>query len=181
MLKKGTILMAAACIAGALSAAPADAQVRTVYFGVAGGPTFASSGFTPAVNTGWHVKGTISFPANVLPFAVEGGLLYNQHPVADPHTGNHSLLAGLVNGVFGLPAGIPLRPYVTAGVGVYNGGRGGVEGQDAVRDTHFGLNGGGGLQFGLGGMTAFLEARFHNVMASDEAIRFIPLSVGVMF
>jgi hypothetical protein len=30
-------------------------------------------------------------------------------------------------------------------------------------------------------MSAFLEARFHNVMATNEAIRFIPLSVGVMF
>lgn len=79
------------------------------------------------------------------------------------------------------------RPYALAGVGVYrfeHGGTGGdptatvvVEARDA---TNFGLNAGLGLAFPLGGLSAFVEARFHNLF-DDDGRYVAPLSVGLTF
>jgi opacity protein-like surface antigen len=110
--------------------------------------------------------------------------------------GNVQLIGGTASVVLGVPAASsPLRPYLMGGVGIYNR-RGSVRvtfegvtdsGSDSRTDS--GVNGGAGIELGLGGLTAFLEARYHVALdAPDEEefegiqnTRFIPISVGIRF
>jgi hypothetical protein len=161
--------------AALMFSAPAEAQMRTVTFGVAGGPTLPVGHLADDVNTGFHVQGSFALAPMTLPFGVRADLNYQRftETAHDDHT--LTMLSGIVNGIFGLP-GVGMRPYLTAGVGAYN-----QSGEHDGDSTNVGVNGGGGLQFGLGGMNAFLEAKFHNVFTSGEATRFIPISLGIMF
>ena len=56
----------------------------------------------------------------------------------------------------------------------------------SVTKSGFGLNGGIGFRFPLGGMSTFLEGRYHYIMTKDDNqgvpnTAFIPISFGVMF
>jgi hypothetical protein len=174
---KGNMFVAAFG-AALLIAAPAEAQMRTVTFGVAAGPTLPIGHLGDDVNTGWHVQGSFALAPMSLPFGVRADLNYQRF--TETHDADHKLtmLSGIVNGIFALP-GMGMRPYLSAGVGAYNAR--GDEAHGSAESTDVGVNGGGGLQFGLGGMNAFLEARFHNVFSEGEATRFIPISIGIMF
>jgi hypothetical protein len=167
-------LMFVAALGSALAiAAPAEAQMRTVTFGVAGGPSLSMDDH---FGTGWHVQGSFALAPMALPFGVRADLFYQTLPDVDHADEKETTLAGIVNGVFALP-GVAIRPYVSAGVGAYNT----RFADDAGESTNVGVNGGLGVQFGLGGMNAFLEGKFHNVFTSGEAARFIPISIGIMF
>ena len=90
-------------------------------------------------------------------------------------------LSGLAELPFGGESN--LRPYVLAGVGLYNYK---LEGDDVPAgldesETDFGLNGGLGLTYSLGQVGLFAEGRFHNVFTSEEDIQYIPVLVGARF
>jgi hypothetical protein len=168
-------LFAAAVGAALMIASPAEAQVRQVSVGFAGGPSFPVGdiqGFEH--RTGWHVQGSFALAPVTLPFGVRADLFYQQ--LTEEHDTDHrtTTLAGIVNGIFGL-GGFGLRPYASVGVGVYN-----TSGEHEADTTDFGINGGLGAQFGLGGLNAFIEGKFHNLFG-DESMRFIPISIGIMF
>jgi hypothetical protein len=65
-----------------------------------------------------------------------------------------------------------VRPYVMAGVGMYNMDQGGG------RESHFGVTGGFGLRSPLGKIGGFVESRFHHVYTGAPN-DFIPLSLGL--
>jgi hypothetical protein len=174
-------MFAVALGAALMIAAPAEAQMRTATFGVGGGPSFPIGHLADDFGTGFHVQGSFALAPMTLPFGVRADLFYQRMTeTAAGHTDDtETTLAGIVNGIFALP-GVGVRPYVSAGVGAYNTrfahAQGGAE--DA---TNVGVNGGAGVQFGLLGMNAFLEGKFHNVFTANEASRFIPITIGIMF
>jgi hypothetical protein len=72
------------------------------------------------------------------------------------------------------------RPYMIAGVGLYNYR---LEGDDVAAgagdsETDFGLNGGLGVTWALGRVGLFAEGRFHNVFATDDDLQYIPVMLG---
>lgn len=80
-------------------------------------------------------------------------------------------------------AGRDLRPYLLAGVGLYNYR---LEGDDVPAgfdesETDVGLNGGLGVTYALGRVGLFAESRFHHVFTSEEDIQYIPIIVGARF
>lgn len=87
-----------------------------------------------------------------------------------------------LNGVIEFPAGDGMfRPYVIAGVGLYNYK---LEGEDVPAgadesETDFGLNGGLGVMYKFGRLGAYAEGRFHNVLAEGSDLQYIPIMVGV--
>ena len=88
-----------------------------------------------------------------------------------------------VNGLVEMPVGgnPDFRPYLLAGVGVYNYK---LEGDDVPAgldesETDFGVNGGLGLNYALGRVGLFAEGRFHNVFTSEEDIQYIPVLLGL--
>jgi hypothetical protein len=169
--------LAAVVGAALMIAAPAEAQVRQVSVGFAAGPSFALGALGDNVNTGWHAQGSVALAPVTLPFGVRADLFYQRFTEADAGHEDHRIttLAGILNGVFAL-GGFGLRPYASVGAGVYN-----TTGEHEVDATDIGINAGLGAQFGLGGLNAFIEGKFHNVFATGEAMRFIPISIGIMF
>ncbi len=173
-----------------------------LHFGVVGGVTIPSGDFGDGVNAGYHVGGLIDFSLPMVPFGLRADVLYHRNNVkssllqgtdAKAHS---SLLGGTLNGLFILPlsSATGIRPYLTAGVGLYNvkvtaegsGTGGGSLSDDA---TKFALNGGGGIRFTLGSLSTFVEVRYVSVLSEnaklfgeqiDSKTNFIPISFGVM-
>jgi hypothetical protein len=48
-------------------------------------------------------------------------------------------------------------------------------------ETNVGLNAGVGLDFGLSGLSTFLEARFHSVFTDGSNTNFVPIVFGIRF
>lgn len=174
MTSKAKLL--AAVVGGALLvAAPAEAQIRTVTFGVSGGVSIPVGELGDHFGTGWHVQGSLAFAPMALPFGVRADLFYQDLPDDVDPGENETTLAGIVNAIFGF-GGNGARPYGSLGAGVYN-----IRLADDLGEvTKLGLNLGLGVQFGLGAVNAFLEGKFHHVFA-DESTQFIPLSIGILF
>jgi opacity protein-like surface antigen len=179
-MRNGKMLVAAFG-AALLIAAPAEAQMRTVTFGVAAGPSLPIGDLGDHFNTGWHVQGSFALAPMTLPFGVRADLNYQRFPEKAHDDHSIDMLSGIVNGIFALP-GVNMRPYLTAGVGAYNTSFDDHDDDNGNGSTtDIGINGGAGVQFGLGALNAFLEAKFHNVFSEGSATRFIPVSIGIMF
>jgi hypothetical protein len=106
--------------------------------------------------------------------------------VCDEAGGNldvrYRFLNANLNGLVEFPMGAEgnLRPYILAGVGVYNYK---LEGDDVPTgagdsESDFGVNGGLGLTYAVGRVGVFAEGRFHNVFATGSDLQYIPLMVG---
>jgi hypothetical protein len=85
-----------------------------------------------------------------------------------------------LNGLYEVPvSGAAIRPYLTAGVGVYNYR---LEGDDAPKgldsQTDFGADAGIGAMYRLGRVGLFAEGRYHHVFADCSDIQYIPVLVG---
>ncbi len=87
-----------------------------------------------------------------------------------------------LNGILETPLGAEagLRPYGLAGIGLYNYK---LEGDDVpaaedASETDFGFNAGLGLNYTLGRVGLFGEARFHNVFTEGSDVQYVPVMVG---
>lgn len=86
-----------------------------------------------------------------------------------------------LNGILEFPLGTDasIRPYVLAGVGIYDYK---LVGDDVSEDlesvTDFGLNGGVGLTYLLDNVGIFGEARLHNVFGEEIDLQYIPIMFG---
>jgi hypothetical protein len=215
-------LILAAIAAGAGTArAQAAAPARALTFGVSGGVSLPLGDFGDGVKTGFNAGAHIAFKPAMLPFGVRVEGQYNRFAVKDlglddfggdsvdlggdfgeefpfdlDLDGNARLLSGTINAVFGVPAASSaFRPYVIGGVGVYNEKVSfSVLGITASQSqTKFGINGGAGIEFGLGRVAAFAEARYHMVFDKEDGddddfgggstsnTTFIPISLGIKF
>jgi len=192
---------AAALVAASAPAAAQDvAGVRAFQLGVRGGASvpmgdLADDGLEGGnATTGFNVAGLIAFAPPALPMGLRVEVAYDRFGVdldafgaeAEGVDANWNVLSGTANAGFGL-GGVGVRPYLIGGVGVYryelkvsgDDGEGGTV-SFAFDDTDVGVNGGLGLRFGLGALSTFVEARFHHVFA-EEALQYVPISVGIVF
>lgn len=106
--------------------------------------------------------------------------------IADGHA---SILDGTANALLALPAASRVHPYLIGGVGAYRlssdigytyvGGHALLNGAPSPSQTKFGLNGGAGLDFSIGALHSFVEARFHSVFIQGRNVNFIPITLGV--
>lgn len=154
-------------------------------FGVGGGLIAPLSEYKATDNLGWHVMAKVESrigPGS--PVGIRVDALYGQtnHKSGQP-IGHTRLIGALANGVFHVTGVSQVKPYVMGGAGFYN-----------VQATAAGLSGsttkfswdvGGGLGFGAGQTTFFVEARYVTVTGSitlnGSALKFIPVTVGLTF
>lgn len=134
---------------------------------------------------GWHLTAGISAPLGATGFGVRGEVGYTSVPrvgrrivpVAgggSPPSGSWFQAPGLsLDGTWAPIGGLPLRPYLIAGLDAYR--------EDALgRSVQFGGNGGVGVALEGVGYKAFVEMRFHQVNDGEPA-RFAPITFGFRF
>jgi hypothetical protein len=172
----------AALAASALIALPAAARAQSSSILVSGGLSVPMSDLSDFSNSGYNLNLGLAFGAPLLPvgFRVEGGF-----SSFDTKTGGATtrIASATANAVLNLgPTGA--APYLIGGLGIYNRRFSSDAFGEADSRTSAGVNVGGGIRFPLGGLTTFLEARYHVMLGNqDEAtnLQFIPSSFGVQF
>jgi opacity protein-like surface antigen len=215
-MKLTHVLACAAAIAApyVLHAQAATTAAPAIGFGILGGATFPVGDYNKAAATGFNVGAFVDFGRRLGPLGIRADVLY--HGFGDRNlvtTGSsttqvnlsnkYSMVSGTLNGVFGIPIeNFPVRPYLTGGVGAYyvkNSPKCAVQSTtcsntnySSDNTTKFGLNGGAGIEFGLGGAAAFIESRFHQVFqgapelgcigtaaCNRAALQIVPVQLGI--
>lgn len=170
--------LGAVIVALAAAATVANAQIS-----VAGGPSHALGSLGDGTEMGYHVQLSAGLSVPLIPIALRVDGAWNQFPYSGTD-GDVRILSGTANAVLSIPS-LGITPYLVGGVGAYNQ-RADVPGTDPAAEedgstTDLGANIGAGVRIGLPGLSAFAEARLHNIFGDGGATRFIPLSIGLRF
>ena len=213
-MKVSRLLCGMAVLAAPLAV---DAQTNTstsgVGIGILGGATFPVGTYNDVAATGFNVGAFFDFGRRLGPAGVRADVMYHgfgdrnlvtqgENTTQVTFSNKYSMVNGTLNLVLGVPLEeSPVRPYLIGGVGAYymrnspkcvgaNCGSLITPADDDV--TKLGFNGGGGLEFGLGGASAFLEARYHHVLqgmpdvtclgqsdCNRAAAKLVPLNLGI--
>ncbi|HEX5831302.1 MAG TPA: hypothetical protein VFY16_10005 [Gemmatimonadaceae bacterium] len=164
----------------ALAAAePVQAQdmggTRSVNFGLAGGLSVPVGDVADGFKSGYNIVGTVGWQPAARAWGLQFDLGYTNLAEDNGFSDDLSVLSGTGNVVLTVANNSGIKPYVIGGLGFYNMDAGGDS------ETEFGLNGGGGLTFPLGGISTYVEARFHSIFTEDSNSNYIPIVFGVRF
>jgi opacity protein-like surface antigen len=187
------ILSGVAVFALMAAASNANAQMpaRPVKLGISGGISQPVGDAKDALKMGFDLGALAELHAPAIPVALRGEFMYHRYSMKDEvasalggTSGNSRMLIGTANLVYSLPVPGLVKPYVIGGVGLYNGkSKLDVDGSssDSPSSTDLGFNGGAGMEFGLAGLSTFVEARFHSVSTEGSRTNFVPVTVGIKF
>jgi opacity protein-like surface antigen len=211
-MKLSKVILGMAVIAAPLTAqAQSNDSTKAIGVGLIGGATFPVGNYSDVAATGFHFGGFIDFGRRIGPAGLRADVVYHGFGDKDLVTtgpgatevtfsNKFSLVSGTLNLVFGVPMeNSPIRPYVLGGIGGYyvkNSpkcvGCSPLLNFEDESTTKFGLNGGGGIEFGLGNANVFLEARYHHILSAAPQIdclgetdcnraaaKLVPVSLGV--
>jgi opacity protein-like surface antigen len=172
--------MATALPAGLLAISPLYSQGAE--FSLGGGLGIPLGTYDDVVKMGWQGTAAISFVPQGVPFGVQLDGSYAQFSDETPFDIKNQLIYGTANAVYQFESSeeTKLRPYLIAGIGVYNFK---AIGDDAFEDsaTEFGLNAGAGVDVSAGGAGLFIEGRYQNVFTEGPNIKFMPITIGIRF
>jgi hypothetical protein len=166
----------------AIALCPLDvAAQRPVSIGIAGGVTTTPNG-RGEYGYGTGALGQLSVERTLVPgrLGLRADAFFHSFPrqtlggVRSPRTSVPGASASLV-----LPltrSGARLQPYLLAGGGTYRTELGG----GSSPEWHFGLSGGGGLEFRVGTMRPFIESRLHRIFDGSTP-RLAPVAIGLRF
>ena len=169
--------------AGALLALPAAARAQgSTSILVSGGLSVPMSDLSDNVNSGYNINLGLAFGAPIIPVGarIEGGFSSFDGKGGGTTT---RIASATANAVLNLgPTGA--APYLIGGLGIYNRRFSSDLLNAADSRTTAGVNIGGGVRFPLGGISTFLEARYHLMLGNQSEatnLQFIPISFGVQF
>ena len=179
---KRSLLLAIATIA--LVAAPRVSQaqlglVKPFQIGVAGGVAQPMSDTQDAAALGYNATAALGISLPFIPVGLRIDGAYNTFGEKDNLGFKTHAISATGNLVWRLPS-IGISPYVIGGAGLYmvsvtpTGG-------DAVTENHMGWNAGAGVNLPLGFLKAFVEARYNNVSLDGGSMKFVPVTLGIMF
>jgi opacity protein-like surface antigen len=157
-MQRKFVMLVVALSLTVLYAASASAMGRPFQIGFGGGVSVPVSDYKSAFDNGFHGKAMFRWKAPALPISLGTSL--------------------------GFPVG-PIKPYVTAGLGAYHINSSATGLPDAST-TKFGIDGGLGVEFKLGGISAFAEGKYENIY-TDQGInqnlktQIVPVTFGVFF
>ena len=160
----------------ALAPAAALAQGNT-HLNIAAGMSLPTGDFGDAHSVGYNVIGGIGSQSrtSALGFRIEGLFTEFEQEGTDRKS---RVIGATANALYNLTAqnrSSANSLYIIGGVGYYN--------TRLVPFTssqsNIGMNVGGGFQFPLTGFSAYIEARYHAI--SDQGVRFVPISFGLVF
>jgi opacity protein-like surface antigen len=169
------------------------ASSRPVKIGFGGGMSVPVSNAKDAFKTGFHGQAMVKWDAPKLPIGLRGTIGYERmdlKALSPGLEGNGSILSGLGNVTLGVSVG-PVKPYILAGLGVYNA-KADLTGATGASQTKFGIDGGAGMEFKMGAISGFIEGKLENIFTDEGfngglwtggslATRIIPVTFGVFF
>lgn len=180
MMRRIRTLLGVSALA-APSLLSAQAVPGSVTVSVLGGAVLPRSDMRDYAETGFTVGGAVAGAPSTLPVDLRVEVTYNRFgerrtSFTDPELGTFSGRSRLRTVNLTLDALIApgsrttrVQPYAIGGVGFYNStvdiaitaAGTTVQGDDSKQSV--GLNGGGGVRLRLGGISSFIEARYHHV------------------
>ena len=181
-------IMKTAVVLGLVSVASfatANAQgAGRASFHLAGGLTMPMGDFGDGFGTGWQGLGGVSFGLGGLPFMLRVDGFYGQNNGDEAVTGPDvkvKMFGGMAGAQFNFGSDVaPVKPYILVQVGMVNS-KVEIPNFDTSGETDFAFGGGGGVQFGLGSMNAFVEAQYVSVQTEGSSSNYVPIRVGVRF
>lgn len=168
--------------AGALFALPAVSHAQSASILVSGGLSVPMSDLGDVSNSGYNINVGVALGAPLIPVGArfEGGFSSFDAKGGGATT---RIASATANAILNLGT-MGASPYLIGGLGIYNRRFSSDAFNASDSKTTAGVNIGGGIRFPLGGISTFLEARYHVMLGnSNEAtnLKFIPISFGVQF
>jgi opacity protein-like surface antigen len=155
------------------------------YFNLGGGLTMPTGALDDLYGKGWNVTGSLGWHPTQSAFGVRFDATYDRlngesFPAGSSNElADASVLAGLGEVTLRIPKALGLNPYLVGGGGVYRFSDYGGAGSES--STEFGWNVGGGLRFGWGFTSLFVESRYMSVGTPGERATFVPIILGITF
>ncbi len=186
--KAASVIAFATAVAIGTNVSPLSAQVRTTSFGVSAGVSSPSSGYLVNAKTGYNMAGHLYIqPARFDNLSFRGDLSVsnfdNDMPAGSGVRVDLRVVGFALNGLYSIPTSGSLTPYLVGGLGHYNIKISRVEGSVTrpASDANLGYGVGAGVNFQLGALSAFAEARWVNIMSEPDGTAFAPISFGLRF
>ena len=160
--------------------AQASTIVKPVQFGIAGGAAIPTSDLADFASTGFNGTITVGLNPAMIPLGIRIDGAYNQFAVKDAFGGGDATFTSVTgNLVYKIP-GATVSPYAIGGAGWYRTELD-FTAIGSGSDNNFGWNIGGGISLPLSGFDTFIEARYNQVQTEGVAMKFIPITFGIMF
>lgn len=165
----------------ALISLPFEARAQNpVQLGIAGGVSLPTSDLADIANTGFNGTVTVGMTPAMIPLGIRIDGAFNQFAIKDNLAdGNVRFISVTGNLVYKIP-GATVSPYLIGGAGLYNA-KVEVAPFGSEAENKFGWNVGGGINMPLSGFSTFIEARYNQVQTDGEALKFIPITFGILF
>lgn len=180
-MKRALLAAAFAALASvAAPATPAAAQLLgPVRLQIGGGAILPTGSLSEDADPGYRVEGGALLGAGASSPGLRASVAYDVMGHAHGGGGDFTRVSGTLQLVHRLP-GLLVTPYLLAGGGVIRLERPPGHGASEA-GWEPGVDIGAGLEFRLGGVDGFLEARWQSSSSDGEAVRFIPVTVGIRF
>ncbi len=155
------------------------------YFNLGGGLSMPRGALDDLYGNGWNVTGSVGWHPTESAFGVRFDATYDRlngesFPAGSANElADASILAGLGEVTLRIPRALGLNPYIVGGGGVYRFSDYGGAGSES--STEFGWNVGGGLRFGWGFTSLFVESRYMSVGTPGERATYVPIILGITF
>lgn len=178
------LALTCAVVAAAAMASPLSAQVRTTSFGLSGGLSLPMGELADGAETGYNVTGSLYIrPARFANLGFRGDIAWDRFGIQDAEDSSIRSLGFVFNGIYNLPVGSAVQPYLMAGIGFYSTKSSTTVGaaQFSASDSNLGYDVGAGLAFQLSGFSTFLEAKYVNVMTEPDGTSYAPITFGIRF
>ena len=155
------------------------------YFNLGGGLAMPRGALDDLYGNGWNVTGSVGWHPTASAFGLRFDVAYDRLngesiPSGGPtELADASILSGLADVTLRIPRALGLNPYLVGGGGVYRFSDYGGDNTESA--TEFGWNVGGGLRFGWGFTSLFVESRYMSVGTPGERATYVPIILGITF
>ena len=157
------------------------------YFNLGGGASIPMGDFDDMYGTGFNVSGSVGWHPTESAFGIRFDASYDRlnGETFTPTGGttaidldDAAILSGLGEVTLRIPRALGLNPYFVGGGGIYRFADYGGADESA---TEWGWNAGGGLRFGWGFTSLFVEARYMSVGTPGDRAEWVPIILGITF
>jgi hypothetical protein len=151
------------------------------YFNLGAGAAIPMGDFDNMYGTGFNVTGSAGWHPTESAFGIRFDAAYdrfNGERFGTTDLDDASILSGLAEVTLRIPRALGLNPYFVGGGGVYRFSDFGASNQSS---TEWGWNAGGGLRFGWGFTSLFVEARYMSVGTPGDRAEYVPVILGITF